>query len=239
MSSSVHSRALPGIYQYVRHWLLLVSTAAVDAPHRSHTGMLQRHPCAAVTAAATAEQDVREEEVDENSEKGVEHDPIIQTEHRPSKQQIMDETDTEERRGTRPLLSSFDEYLDNPPSCRPWPEARQECPQCRRRGRFYCSDCLVFVGTPDGVDVPTGLRLPLEVSCVSCPAWVPKRTGLIFISVMMCDIIYLVLRSMMRVGSTALPGTSARHVKQYQYTKVCWVWYTYTRVTFNFLRYGT
>ena len=36
--------------------------------------MLQRHPCAAVTAAATAEQDVREEEVDENSEKGVEHD---------------------------------------------------------------------------------------------------------------------------------------------------------------------
>lgn len=73
------------------------------------------------------------------------------------------EKERREEVGAPLLQSSLDEYLDNPPSCRPWPEARQECPQCRKRGRFYCSDCLVFVSTPDGVNVPTGLRLPLQV----------------------------------------------------------------------------
>lgn len=104
-----------------------------------------------------------EEEVDEKGLKGVEYDTKSQTEHR---QQEANETDTADQR--REPLSSFDEYLDNPPSCRLWPEDRQECPQCGKRGRLYCSDCLVFVGTPDGVDVPTGLQLPLQVSCASC-----------------------------------------------------------------------
>lgn len=136
--------------------------------------MLQQHPSAAAAEATTTTSrlGVGEEGVDEDQrDKGVEHD-------RPDSQQIMDETDSEKKRREvpgGPLLSSLDEYLDNPPSCRPWPEARQECPQCRKRGRFYCSDCLVFVGTPDGVKVPTGLRLPVEVSLrVRCPARVPE-----------------------------------------------------------------
>lgn len=60
-------------------------------------------------------------------------------------------------------LSIFDAYLDNPPNCALWPEGREECPQCGKKGRFYCPDCLVFVGKPDEVDVPLGLRLPLQV----------------------------------------------------------------------------
>lgn len=128
---------------------------------RPHSKMLQQHPSAA-TATTSARQNVGDqEEVDENQrEAGVEHD-------RPDSQHIVDETDAEKKRREvlgAPLLSSLGEYLDNPPSCRPWPEARQECPKCRKRGRFYCCDCLVFVGKPDGVDVPMGLRLPLEVS---------------------------------------------------------------------------
>eukprot|EP00904_Undaria_pinnatifida_P007019 jgi/Undpi1/3447/HiC_scaffold_16.g06819.m1 len=120
--------------------------------------MLQRHPCAA--AAEPVEQDAEEEEVDLTRQLDMGHDKNKgHTEHR---QQEADEPDKQYKGRGQPLLS-LDEYLDNPPSCRLWPEARQECPQCRKRGRLYCAECLVFVGAPDGVDVPTGLQLPLEV----------------------------------------------------------------------------
>lgn len=125
--------------------------------------MLQRHPCAA--AAEPVEQDAEEEEVDLTRQLDMGHDKNKgHTEHR---QQEADEPDKQYKGRGQPLLS-LDEYLDNPPSCRLWPEARQECPQCRKRGRLYCAECLVFVGAPDGVDVPTGLQLPLEVKRVSC-----------------------------------------------------------------------
>lgn len=63
--------------------------------------------------------------------------------------------------------SSLDEYLDNPPDIKLWPETRQNCVRCGKRSRLYCSDCLLFVGTPTGVKTPTDhLRLPLQVSFV-------------------------------------------------------------------------
>ncbi|CAM9518336.1 unnamed protein product, partial [Hapterophycus canaliculatus] len=57
----------------------------------------------------------------------------------------------------------LNEYLDDPPDVKLWPEARQECHRCGKRGRLYCSDCLLFVGTPSGVKTPADLRLPLKV----------------------------------------------------------------------------
>lgn len=57
----------------------------------------------------------------------------------------------------------LNEYLDDPPDVKLWPDARQECHRCGKRGRLYCSDCLVFVGTPSGVETPTNLQLPLQV----------------------------------------------------------------------------
>lgn len=59
--------------------------------------------------------------------------------------------------------SVLDQYLDNPPDCTLWPEARIECPGCGRRGRLYCPDCLILIGKPDEVRVPTTLELPLQV----------------------------------------------------------------------------
>lgn len=58
----------------------------------------------------------------------------------------------------------MDEYLENPPGCGLWPAMRQECHGCGKRGRFYCPDCLVFVGKPDEVEVPLELKLPLKVN---------------------------------------------------------------------------
>lgn len=60
--------------------------------------------------------------------------------------------------------SSLDAYLDSPPNIKLWPEARQCCVRCGKRSRLYCSDCLLFVGTPTGMKTPTELRLPLEAS---------------------------------------------------------------------------
>lgn len=61
-------------------------------------------------------------------------------------------------------MTSLDEYLDNPPNVKLWPDARQDCHGCGKRGRLYCSDCLVFLGPPAGVKTPTELRLPLQVT---------------------------------------------------------------------------
>ncbi len=62
------------------------------------------------------------------------------------------------------IMSSLDEYLDNPPDVRLW--NKENCDRCGKKTRLFCADCLVFVGTPPGVETPTGLRLPLQVrSC--------------------------------------------------------------------------
>ena len=69
------------------------------------------------------------------------------------------------KEGYRESLSSMmNDYLDNPPDCALWPETRQECKVCGKRGRFYCPDCLVFVGKPDRVEVRLELQLPLKVN---------------------------------------------------------------------------
>lgn len=60
----------------------------------------------------------------------------------------------------------FERYLDNPPACTLWPEARQDCPMCSKKVRFYCPDCVNFVGKPDTVDIPQ-MRLQLEVSSIT------------------------------------------------------------------------
>lgn len=74
----------------------------------------------------------------------------------------------EERQDLAVPPSALDEYLDNPPDASLWPKSREECGECGKRGRFYCPDCLVFVGKPDNVDVPLGLRLPLQVCVWPC-----------------------------------------------------------------------
>lgn len=73
------------------------------------------------------------------------------------------EKEEEEVCPRKEVPDSLDAYLDNPPDIKLWPEARQNCALCGKRSRLYCSDCLVFVGTPSGVKTPTKLRLPLEV----------------------------------------------------------------------------
>ncbi|CAM9340445.1 unnamed protein product, partial [Ectocarpus sp. 8 AP-2014] len=62
--------------------------------------------------------------------------------------------------------SAMEEYLERPPDINLWPQGRQECHRCGKRVRLYCPDCLILVGTPDGVETPTELRLPLQVDVV-------------------------------------------------------------------------
>lgn len=64
--------------------------------------------------------------------------------------------------GQQERFKHFNQYLDNPPTCHLWPEGRQQCPKCTGRVRFYCPNCMTFVGKPDQVKIPD-LRLPLEV----------------------------------------------------------------------------
>eukprot|EP00903_Cladosiphon_okamuranus_P006630 g6475.t1 len=79
-------------------------------------------------------------------------------------------------------MSSLDEYLDDPPDIKLWPEARQACHGCGKRGRLYCSACLVFIGTPTGVETPTNMQLPLQVD-ILVTAQERKRSSGIHIAV--------------------------------------------------------
>lgn len=91
-------------------------------------------------------------------------------EERKKQQQEEEEVEEQEQQGVGDVpVSSFDAYLNDLPTCDLWPQARVECLGCGRKGRFYCPDCVGFVGKPDGVEVPRELRLPLQV-CAVC--WV-------------------------------------------------------------------